>query len=89
MQNHSMLILCDVCSVAVPDQAAKEVFYRVDKVRYRLELCTSCLNAEMKRLDGHRSIPGFRKRGAILYSIPTVEALPVDVGVVSEVSRPA
>jgi hypothetical protein len=36
MLGHSMLILCDSCGNAIPDQAAKEVLYQVDKLRYRL-----------------------------------------------------
>jgi hypothetical protein len=76
MQNHAMLILCDVCDAAIPDQTSKEVIYQVQKHRYRLELCSKCLNAEMKRLGGHRSIPGFRKRAAIVYSIDSVDRLP-------------
>jgi hypothetical protein len=84
MQNHAMLIFCDVCGNAIPDQTGKEVLYQVDKVRYRLELCPSCLGAEMRRLDGHRSIPGFRKRAAILYSLDAVDRLPVGVTLTQE-----
>jgi hypothetical protein len=81
MQNHSMLILCDVCGSAIPDQSCKEVLYQVDKVRYRFELCPRCLDAEMKRLDGHRGVPGFRKRAAIVYRLDSVDALPRPIGV--------
>jgi hypothetical protein len=76
MQGHSTLILCDVCGRAVPDQSSKEVLYQVDKVRYRLELCSTCLDAEMKRHDGHRGVPGFRKRAAIVINLRSAEELP-------------
>lgn len=76
MQGHSTLILCDACSRPVPDQASKEVIYQVDKVRYRLELCPTCLGSEMKRHDGFRSIPGFRKRAAIVIRLSSSEDLP-------------
>jgi hypothetical protein len=80
MQNHAMLILCDVCAAAIPDQSGKEVFYQVGRVRYRFELCPKCLDAEMKRLDGHRGIPGFRKRAAIVYRLESADQLPRPVG---------
>lgn len=76
MQGHSTLILCDVCSRPVPDSASKEVLYQVDKVRYRLELCPTCLGAEMKRHDGFRGVPGFRKRAAIVIRLNSPEELP-------------
>jgi hypothetical protein len=76
MQGHGTLILCDACGRAVPDQASKEILYQVDKVRYRLELCSTCLDAEMKRHDGHRGIPGFRKRAAIVFRIASPDDLP-------------
>ena len=76
MQGHSTLILCDVCGRAVPDQASKEVLYQIDKVRYRLELCPSCLGNEMKRHDGFRGVPGFRKRAAIVIRLNSSEELP-------------
>ena len=81
MIGRATLILCDSCGRAIRDQAAKEVLYQVDKVRYRLELCTTCLDREMKRFEGaHRSVPGFRKRSAIIYSIATVADLPTAIG---------
>jgi len=76
MQGHGTLILCDACGRAVPDQSSKEVLYQVNKVRYRLELCPTCLDAEMKRHDGHRGIPGFRKRAAIVVKIASSDDLP-------------
>ena len=76
MQGHSTLILCDVCRRPVPDQASKEVLYQIDKVRYRLELCPTCLGSEMKRHDGFRGVPGFRKRAAIVIRLNTPEELP-------------
>lgn len=76
MQGRSTLILCDVCGRAVVDQASKEVLYQVDKVRYRLELCPSCLDGEMKRHDGVRGVPGFRKRAAIVIKLSSSEQLP-------------
>jgi hypothetical protein len=79
MQNHAMLVLCDVCGKAIADQTSKEVIYQVDKVRYRLELCPRCLDGEMKRLKGHRGIPGFRKRAAIVYVVDDISQLPRSV----------
>jgi hypothetical protein len=76
MQGHQTLILCDSCGRAVPDQSSKEVLYQVDKVRYRLELCSSCLDAEMKRHNGHRGVPGFRKRAAIVINLSSADKLP-------------
>jgi len=76
MQGHGTLILCDACTRPVPDQAAKEVLYQVDKVRYRLELCPSCLGSEMKRHDSFRGVPGFRKRAAIVIRLNSSEDLP-------------
>jgi hypothetical protein len=76
MQGHGTLILCDVCGRAVPDQSSKEVLYQIDKTRYRLELCPGCLDAEMKRHEGHRGIPGFRKRAAIVIKLDSTEDLP-------------
>jgi len=80
MQGHSTLVLCDICRKAIPDQTAKEVLYQVTKLRYRLELCPSCLGDEMKRHDGHRGIPGFHKRAAILFAIKSADDLPGRVG---------
>lgn len=76
MQGHSTLILCDACGRAIPDQASKEVLYQVDKVRYRLELCSTCLDGEMKRHNGHRGVPGFRKRAAIVINLTSAKELP-------------
>lgn len=76
MKGHATLILCDSCGTAVPDVSAKEVLYQLDKVRYRLELCTNCLDAEMKRHDGHRGVPGFRKRAAIIFTVASRDAIP-------------
>ena len=70
------MILCDACGRAVPDQSSKEILYQVDKVRYRLELCPTCLDAEMKRHDGHRGVPGFRKRAAIVIKLASADDLP-------------
>jgi hypothetical protein len=76
MQGRSTLILCDSCGRAIPDQSSKEVLYNVDRVRYRLELCPTCLDAEMRRHDGHRGVPGFRKRAAIVITLKSADELP-------------
>ncbi len=76
MLGNSTLILCDVCGEDVPDRSAKEVIYQAGKLRYRLELCTPCLSREMKRHKGHRGVPGFHKRAALVFSIPSSEELP-------------
>jgi hypothetical protein len=76
MQGHSTMILCDACGRAVPDQSSKEVLYQIERVRYRLELCPACLDAEMKRHDGHRGVPGFRKRAAIVIKLSSSDQLP-------------
>lgn len=76
MQGHNTLILCDSCGRAVPDQSSKEVLYQIDRLRYRLELCSSCLDAEMKRHNGHRGVPGFRKRAAIVINLSSADELP-------------
>lgn len=75
MNGYATLILCDSCGRAVPDKSAKEVLYQIDKARYRLELCSTCLDAEMKRHAGHRGVPGYRKRAAIVFS-GSVDSLP-------------
>jgi hypothetical protein len=80
MLGHATLILCDSCGRAIPDQSSKEVLYQLDKVRYRLELCGACLDAEMKRHNGHRGIPGFHKRAAIIFSLASTDELPQRVG---------
>jgi hypothetical protein len=49
-------------------------------VRYRLELCSLCLDSEMKRHKGHRGVPGFRKRAAIMFPVGLPEDLPRPVG---------
>ena len=69
MQGHGTLFLCDACGRAFPDQSSKEILYQVDKVRYRQELCPTCLDAEIRRHDGRRGIPGFRKRAATVVKI--------------------
>jgi hypothetical protein len=79
MLGHSTLILCDACGAEIPDKSAKEVLYQAGKVRYRLELCTSCLASEMKRNNGHRGVPGFHKRAAIVFSISSRDELPRQV----------
>lgn len=80
MRSHSTLILCDSCGRPIPDESAKEVVYQVGKVRYRLELCHSCLQKEMRSHDGQRWIPGFRKRAALVFTIDSLDALPRKVG---------
>lgn len=80
---HATLILCDSCGTAIPDQSAKEVLYQIDRVRYRLELCATCLDREMKRHGNHRGVPGFRKRAAIVFTIATTDDLPKSVGAAS------
>lgn len=80
MLGHSTVILCDSCGRAIPDQSAKEVLYQLDKVRYRLELCANCLDAEMRRHNGHRGVPGFHKRAAIIFAIASADDLPQRVG---------
>jgi hypothetical protein len=81
MQGHSTMILCDACGRAVADQSSKEVLYSIGRIRYRLELCPSCLDAEMKRHDGHRGVPGFRKRAAIVIKLASEDDLPRTIGV--------
>ena len=76
MQGHSTMILCDSCGRAIPDQSSKEVLYQLERIRYRLELCSTCLDAEMKRHNGHRGVPGFRKRAAIVVKIDSEKKLP-------------
>jgi hypothetical protein len=76
MRGHATMIICDACGRAIPDQSSKEVLYQVEKVRYRLELCPTCLDAELKRHDGHRGVPGFRKRAAIVIKLRSAEELP-------------
>lgn len=76
MRSHGTLILCDLCGDAIPDASAKEVLYQVEKNRYRLELCAPCLQREMRRQDGHRPIPGFHKRAAILFTLSSEALLP-------------
>ncbi|MFN2490631.1 MAG: hypothetical protein ABR529_13045 [Actinomycetota bacterium] len=76
MQGHATLVLCDVCGRAIPDQSAKEVVYQVTKLRFRLELCPTCLDGEMKRHEGHRGIPGFHKRAAIIFPVASEDDLP-------------
>ena len=76
MLGNSTLILCDACRAEIPDKSAKEVIYQAGKVRYRLELCTPCLSREMKRHNGHRGVPGFHKRAALVFSISSSEDLP-------------
>ncbi len=76
MKGHSTLVLCNVCGEAIPEQSAKEVLYQVEKLRYRLELCPSCLDQEMKRHAGHRGIPGMHKRAAIVFSLSSIEDVP-------------
>ena len=76
MLGNSTLILCDACGAEVPDKSAKEAIYQAGKVRYRLELCTRCLSREMKRHLGHRGVPGFHKRAALVFSISSPEDLP-------------
>jgi hypothetical protein len=76
MKGHSTLVLCDACGDAIAEQTAKEVLYQVDKLRYRLELCPTCLDREMKLRDGHRGIPGMHKRAAIAFSVSSKDDLP-------------
>jgi len=85
MLGHSTLILCDSCGRAIPDQSAKEVLYQLDKVRYRLELCGMCLDAEMRRHNGHRGVPGFHKRAAIIFGVASVDDLPERAGGITAV----
>ena len=75
MRSHSTLILCDACGVPVPDEAAKEVIYQVDRLRYRLELCHRCLQKEMSSQEP-RAIPGFRKRAALMFTADSAQSLP-------------
>ena len=83
MLGHSTLILCDVCGAEIADKSAKEVIYQVEKRRYRLELCTPCLSREMKRHNGHRGVPGFHKRAALVFSVSSRDELPPRVVVQS------
>lgn len=76
MANHSTLILCDICGREVPDRSAKEVIYQLDRVRYRFEVCSVCLDEEMRRHAEHRSIPGFHKRAAIAFKSDSASDLP-------------
>ena len=80
MQGQATLILCDICDKAIPDQSAKEVLYQAGKLRYRLELCPSCLDSEMRRHKSHRGIPGFRKRAAIIFPLTSEEDIPRRAG---------
>jgi hypothetical protein len=81
MHGHSTMILCDACGRAIPDQSSKEVLYQIGRVRYRLELCASCLDGEMQRHDGHRGVPGFRKRAAIVINLSSADDLPRSISV--------
>ena len=81
MRGYSTMILCDACGRAIPDQSSKEILYQIGRVRYRLELCASCLDAEMRRHAGHRGVPGFRKRAAIVINLASTEELPRSISV--------
>ncbi len=76
MLGHSTLILCDACGVEIPDKSAKEVIYQAGRVRYRLELCATCLAREMKRHTTHRGVPGFHKRAALCFTVGSADDLP-------------
>jgi hypothetical protein len=76
MLGHSTLILCDVCGTDIPDKSAKEVIYQAGRVRYRLELCATCLSREMKRHGSHRGVPGFHKRAALYFTLSSADDLP-------------
>ena len=76
MRSHSLLVLCDVCRRTIPDESAKEVIFQVDRLRYRLEMCTNCLDTEMGRRPGRRWIPGYRKRTALTFVLDSADDLP-------------
>jgi hypothetical protein len=76
MKGHSTFVLCDACAQPVAEQTAKEVLYQVEKLRYLLKLCSTCLDDEMRRHDSLRSIPGMHKRAAIAFTIPSADDLP-------------
>ena len=80
MQGHSTMILCDACGRAIRDQSSKEILYQISRVRYRLELCGNCLDAELQRHDGHRGVPGFPKRAAIVINLSSTDDLPRGIG---------
>ena len=79
MRSHSLLVLCDVCRKTIPDEAAKEVIFQVDRLRYRLEMCSSCLDGEMGRRPGRKWIPGYRKRTALTFVLDSANDLPGDL----------
>lgn len=76
MRSHALFVVCGVCGRAIPDEAAKEVIFQVVRVRYRLEMCSNCLDAEMGQRTEQRWIPGFRKRTALMFDIGSLEDLP-------------
>jgi hypothetical protein len=80
MRSHALLVLCDVCRKTIPDEAAKEVIFQVDRLRYRLEMCPSCLDGEMSRRADRRWIPGFRKRTALTFALDSADELPGRLG---------
>ncbi len=81
MQGHSTLIFCDSCGRAIPDQQSKEAIYQLEKVRYRVELCPTCLDKEMAAHNGHRGVPGFRKRAAVVFKVSSLDEVPSAGGV--------
>jgi hypothetical protein len=76
MRSHALVVLCDVCRKTIPDEAAKEVIFQVDRLRYRLEMCSNCLDVEMGRRADRRWIPGFRKRTALTFVLDSADQLP-------------
>lgn len=76
MRSHNLLVLCDVCGRTLPDEAAKEVVYYVERLRYRLEMCSGCLDGELSQREERRWIPGFRKRTALTFVVESVAELP-------------
>jgi hypothetical protein len=80
MRSHALLVLCDVCRKTIPDEAAKEVIFQVDRLRYRLEMCSNCLDVEMGRRADRKWIPGFRKRTALTFVLDSADELPGRLG---------
>lgn len=76
MQGQATLVFCSICHDAISHQRSKEALYQLDRVRYRVDLCPGCLDAEMRRLGRHRGVPGFRKRAAVAFTVASLDDVP-------------
>lgn len=65
---------CRLCGERVSLDRAKEALFQTENNRYHvMDLCSSCLDGQLKRAESVNDTAGYRKQAAALIRLPNNE----------------